>query len=153
MAAEIESRLRAAGYGIVPVRLGPAQGAPPAFHGVVSAASIVTPAAPGEQQAFRVQVAFACTCSFDVTISVFRSSVDASRYETTAARAAANDLEQRCAYTPGCRRHPRTYEQAHRDATRERTVGTIEYEASTNDGVSIVPLRDFNQVVALASGH
>ena len=148
--ATIEGRLLAAGYRPLLVRL--AAGNAVREAGIVSLAEARIPRAPGEQRAFSVEVDFACTCSFQLTVSVFDSHADAAHHSAGAGRRAAQAIARLCPGVSACRRSPRPYEARHSGVSRDRVIGVAEYQAFSDNGTSIVPLTDFKEIVAVASG-
>jgi hypothetical protein len=95
---------------------------------------------PIPEEAFTVAIAPKSPESFTVTVLVFHSTKDAKLFLTHNAAA--------CKALAVCRKA----QKANYGQGRQRNIGSIIYGATSVSGISVVPVKSFQKIIALAQG-
>jgi hypothetical protein len=125
LATTIKTRLTAAGYRPTP---------PSQLIG-----SATNPPIP--EQAFTIAIDPTSPESFTVTVLIFHSAADAKLFAKHNAAA--------CKALAACRKA----QKANYGQGRQRNIGSVIYGATSDSGTSVVPISDFDKIVALAQGR
>jgi hypothetical protein len=124
LATTIKARLSAAGYKPVPP------------HALIG--SLTNPPIP--EQAFTVEIDPKSPESFTVTVLVFHSTADAKLF--------TKHNNAACKALAACRKA----QKANYGQGRQRNIGSVIYGATSDSGTSVVPVKSFQRIIALAQG-